>query len=210
LTAVNRFNCRIRWGARIVALAVVAVGVAGHAHAAPGEDPRLALVRLLDLVEAERAALNRTALPIYSRGGKFAGLKDCIASKATADRLEATLVAVIGRSVAADDAAQPVLRFLSSPPGKKFLVGVERRNRGSAAELTGPNLPGRRPMKFAGVVLFSNELTEQEARTIDSFLRSDEGKPLRSILSDTAGFAQLTRSIAQMNAFAAECGIDLK
>jgi hypothetical protein len=65
-------------------------------------------------------------------------------------------------------------------------------------------------MNFFGVVLFSNEVTEQEARTIDGFLRSDEGKSLRSILSDTAGFGQLTRSLAQMNAFAAECGIDLK
>ena len=209
MQAVNRFNCRIRRGARIAALAFVAAGAAGHSHAAPAEDPRLALVRLLGLVEAERAAIDGVALPLYSRGGKYAGLKDCIASKATTDRLETSLVTVIGRSIAADDAARPVLRFLSSTPGKKFLVGVvERRTR--VSELTGRSLPGRRPMNFFGVVLFSNEVTEPEARTIDGFLRSDEGKPLRSVLSDTAGFGQLTRSLAQMNAFAAECGIDLK
>src|SRR5882724_9325213 len=118
LDSMNRLYSRIRRWARIVALAATAVGVVGHSQAAPGEDFRLALVRLLGLVEAERAAVNGLALPIYMRGGKFSALKDCIASKATADRLEAGLVTVVGRSVAADDAAQPVLRFLSSPPEK--------------------------------------------------------------------------------------------
>lgn len=89
-------------------------------------------------------------------------------------------------------------------------MGVARRNRLPASELTRAAPRGQRPLNLGGVVLFENEVSPDEARDIDAFLRSEQGKPLRSVLQSTMGFAQLTRTIGQMNAFAAECGIDLK
>ena len=87
---------------------------------------------------------------------------------------------------------------------------MARRNRLPVSEITRPAPPGQRAINLGGVVMFENELSPAEARDIDAFLRAEQGKPLRGVLQSTMGFAQLTRTLAQMNALAAECGVDLK
>jgi hypothetical protein len=193
------------------ACAVLAAAmIVGCASAAAQEDARVTLIRMLGLVGAQRDSLDGTAGPLWSRGGKYAGLKECIDTKATDERLLADLVPIARTALPTEESARPVIAFVASDAGRKFSAGVARRNRAPASEALGRPMPGHRPLNFAGVVLYSDELSDREARDIDAFLRSEEGKPLRALLQSTMGFAQLTRTIAQMNALAAECGIDMK
>lgn len=165
------------------------------------------MIPALGLVDAQRAALHSAALPLSSRGGKYAGLKACIDGKATDARLEADLASALQAGLPSRDSAAPVLRFLETAAGKKFVAAIALRNRAAFQQ---PAALGQRSIVIAGVVMYSNEASNQEARQVDSFVRADEGKPLRDILAATGGFGQLTRTIAQMNRMAAECGIDLK
>jgi hypothetical protein len=170
-------------------------------HAAAADDLRVTLVKNLGLVEAQRDSLSTTA------AGRSPEIKACVTAKATDARLSADLAEAIRPSVPTDESVRPLLRFADTPAGKKFSTGIRRRNRIGTAGLTGPGL---RPMIFAGVVMYAGELTPAEADDIGNFLTSDEGKPLASILKETSGFAQLARTLKQMNAFTAECGIDTK
>jgi hypothetical protein len=171
------------------------------------DDPRAKLIIALSLVDAQRKALHSSALPFYSPGGKHPGLKACIDSKATDARMEADLAAALKPSLSSREGAQPLLAFLETAAGKKLAAGVARRDR-VASDLR--RVPGRRPMTIAGVILFSDEVSEPEARQIDGFVQSDAGRPLRGTLAETTGFAHLTRTIRQMRTMATECGIDLK
>jgi hypothetical protein len=196
-------------GCRVNAAVLVAFSLLGPAHAQSfdRDDPRVRLIRALGLVEAQRAALQSTALPMSSRGGKYAGLKACIDGKATESRLEGELASALQPSLPSRDSAAPVLRFLETAAGKKFVAAIALRNRVAFQQRA---TPARRSIVIAGIIMYSDEVGDQEARQIDGFLRSDEGKPLREILAATGGFGQLTRTIAQMNRMAAECGSDLK
>jgi hypothetical protein len=194
-------------GKRLAAL--LACWFVAHAHAQPfdRDDPRARLIRALGLVDAQRAALDGTALPLSSRGRKYAGLKACIDGKSTDARLEGELASALQASLPSRDSAAPVLRFLETPAGKSFVAAIALRNRVAFPQRA---VPARRSIVIAGVIMYSDEVSDQEARHIDGFVRSDEGKPLREILAATGGFGQLTRTIEQMNRMAAECGIDLK
>jgi len=190
-------------------LAVVAATVAcfsSAAQSATGEDLRLALVRALGLVDAQRDSLDGVARAYYGPGGKFPELKDCLASKATDDRLASDLAAVVKPHVATDESVRSALQFLESPAGKKLAVAVGRRHR-IGTDL----LLSRWSIKFAGAVAMPRtELTLEEEQEIRQFLSSDAGKPVARILSDTTGLTQFSRALKQMYGFAAECGIDLK
>ncbi len=177
--------------------------------AAAQDESSLALVRAIGLVSAEREALNANVTPSAAGRAHLAGLKACVDGKATDARLAAELVPIIRASAPTTERAEPMLRFLATPAGKKFAIGVAERSKRVAAG-TGLGSRLRRPLNFDGVVLFSDEVTQEEAQQISGFLSSEAGRPLRDILKTTMGFAQLTRSIGQMNRFAAECGIDMK
>src|SRR5262245_46040563 len=173
------------------------------------EEPRVALVKALGLVEAQRDALDSSARPYYSPAGRFPQLKDCLAGKATDERLAADLAAGLQPSLPSDESVRTLQRFLDGTAGKKLAAGVARRHRLPSSALT-ESRPGRRPLNFAGVVMFSDELTQAETQDIYGFLTSEDGKPLERILKDTGGFAQLARTLGLMNGYASECGIDLK
>ena len=189
--------------------ALVTLVLLGQAHAQSfdRDDPRARLISALGLVEAQRASLQSTALPLASRGGKYAGLKACLDGKATDARLEAELASALQPSLPSRESAAPVLRFIESGPGRKYVAAIAQRNRIAFQPAA---TPGRRSVVIAGVVMYSNEVSEPELLQIQSFVRPDEGKTLRDILAATGGFGQLTRTVAQMNAMAAECGIDVK
>jgi hypothetical protein len=192
---------------RCGALAAIIIMGQAHAQSLDRDDPRARLIRALGLVEAQRASLQSTALPLASRGGKYAGLKACIEGKASDARLEAELASALQASLPRRESAEPVLRFIETGPGRKYVAAIAQRNRVAFQPAA---TPGRRSVIVAGVVIYSNEVSEPELLQVQSFVGSDEGKPLRDILAATAGFGQLTRTVAQMNAMAAECGIDVK
>ena len=189
------------------ALAALIIMGQAHAQSLDRDDPRARLIRALGLVEAQRASLQSTALPLASRGGKYAGLKACIEGKASDARLEAELASALQASLPSRESAGPVLRFIETGAGKKFVAAIAQRNRIAFQPAA---TAGRRSVVIAGVVMYANEVSEPEALQIQGFVRSDEGKPLRDILAATGGFGQLTQTVAQMNRMAAECGIDLK
>jgi hypothetical protein len=193
----------IRLGALVV---LVLLGQA-HAQSFDRDDPRARLFRALGLVEAQRASLQSTALPLASRGGKYAGLKACIEGKATDARLGAELASALQASLPRRESAEPVLRFIETGPGRKYVAAIAQRNRVAFQPAA---TPGRHSVIVAGVVMYSNEVSEPELLQIQSFVGSDDGKALRGILAATGGFGQLTQTIAQMNRVAAECGIDVK
>src|SRR5262245_45730351 len=188
---MNRYLC-------VPALMTIGLWGVAPVHAqTPQDDYGRTLIQALRLTKAQRVALKRvsTAEP---------QLAPCFNRLATDKRLEADLLPVISRSVPTPESARPILAFLASSPGTKFSAAVERREPEFKPALRRPIiLPG-------GVPMSSDELTTDEAGEIKDFLRSDHGAPLLSILQETTGFAQLTRSLSQRKTFAAECGISVR
>jgi hypothetical protein len=190
---MNRFCC-------VPALIAIVLGAAEPAHAQRSlDDDRRALIQTLQLVKIQRVALKRTAAE-----AREAPLRACLDRLATDERLEADLMPLIARSIPTPERARPILAFLATPAGKKLAAAVERREPEFKPALLRPVfLPG-------GVPMSANELTADEARAIDGFLRSDQGAPLIAILNETTGFAQLLRTLALRKTLAAECGIGVR
>ena len=188
----------MKWHLCVPALMALGLGAVEPAHAqGPQDDYRRALIQTLGLTKAARAAVKRLS------AGE-AQLAACLDRLATDERLEADLLPVIARSVPTADRARPILAFLATSTGRKFSVAVERREPEFKPALRRPViLPG-------GVPMSSDELTTDEARALDDFFRSDQGAPLLTILKETTGFAQLTRTLSLRKTFAAECGIGVR
>jgi hypothetical protein len=186
----------------VAALMVIALGAVEPLHAQiPQDDYRRALIQTFRFTKTERAAIKRLSA---AKPQTAAQLGACLDRVAKDERLEAELAPVIARSVPTPDRARPILRFLATSAGRKFSAAVERRDPQFKPALLRPViLPG-------GVPMSATELTIEEAREIDDFFRSDQGALLLAILNETAGFAQLTRSLELRKTFAAECGIDVK
>jgi hypothetical protein len=181
----------------LIAIGLAAVDLA-HAQASQNDDRR-ALIQTLRLAKAQRVALKRTAAE-----AREALVAACLDRLATDERLEADLMPVVARSVATPEGARPILAFLATPAGRKLAAAVERREPEFKPALLRPViLPG-------GVPMSAEELTTDERRAIDDFLRSDPGAALVAILKDTTGFAQLIRILALRKTLAAECGIGVK
>ena len=192
----------MKWQWYVPALMAVGLGAVEPAHAqGPQNDYGRALIQTLRLAKTERASVKRLSAAEPQSGPRLA---PCLDRLATDERLEAELMPVIARSVPTPDRARPILAFLATSAGRKFGAAVERRDPQFKPALVRPViLPGGVPMSV-------DELTSDEARAIDDFFRSDQGVPLLAILKDTAGFAQLTRTLSLRKTFAAECGIDVR
>lgn len=186
----------MRWYFCAAALAAIVFCVLKSPHAEEVQDSYARkIIRSLGLTKAQRVALKRFGDP---------KLAPCLDRLATDERLETDLLPVISRSVPTTDSARPILAFLTNSTGRKFSAAVERREPEFKPALRRPIiLPG-------GVPMSSGELTIDERREINDFLQSQHGAPLLSILHETTGFPQLSRSLSQRKTFAAECGIDVK
>lgn len=188
---MNRYLC-------LAAILAIGLGAVEPAYAqGPPDDYARTLIQTLRLTKAQRVALKR----VSSGEPK---LTPCFDRLATDERLEAELVPVIVLSVPTPDSARPILAFLATPTGRMFSAAVERREPEFKPALRRPIiLPGGVPMSL-------DELTTNQAREIDEFLRSVQGAPLLSVLKETAGFPQLARTLSQRKTFAAECGIGVR
>ena len=181
----------------VPALMAIVLGAVEPAQAQGSQDDdRRALIQTLRLVKIQRVSLMRTAVE-----KREAPLAACLDRLATDERLEADLMPLIARSLPTPESARPTLAFLATPGGSKLAAAVERREPEFKPAL-------RRPVFLPGAVPMSaDELTADEVRAIDGFLRSDQGAPLVAILKDTSGFAQLIRTLELRKTLAAECGI---
>jgi hypothetical protein len=192
----------MNWSPFVPALMAIGLGATDFAHAqGPKDDYRRTLIQTFHLTKTDRATVSRLSAAIPKTAPQMAA---CLDRVATDERLEAELLPVIARSVPTPDHARPILAFLATPAGRKFSGAVERRDPQFKPALARPLiLPG-------GVPMSANELSTDEARTIDDFFRSAQGAPLLAILNETSGFAQLTRALELRKTLAAECGIDVK
>jgi hypothetical protein len=174
----------------------IGFGAVEPAQAQGPQDDRHVLIQTLRLVKADRAALKGTAREV-----RDAPLAACFDRLATDERLEADLMPLVARSVPTPESARSILAFLATPAGRKFAAAVERRRPEFKPTLLRPiTLPGGVPMSV-------EELTPDDVRALDAFFRSDQGVTLIAILNETAGFAQLTRTLTLRKTLLAECGI---
>ena len=192
----------MKWHVCVPALIAIGLGAVAPAPAQGAQDDdKRALIQALRIAKTERAALKRLSATLPQTASQLA---PCLDRVATDERLETELLPVIAASVPTPDRARPILAFLATSAGRKFSAAVERRDPQFKPALLRPMiLPG-------GVPMSANELTTDELRDIDAFFRSDQGAPLLAILKETAGFAQLTRTLSLRKTFAAECGIEVR
>jgi len=186
-----------------VRIAVAACALAAAGAIAAADESRIALVKALGLVDAQKISLDSVARSYYGPSGRAPALKGCLERTATDERIATGLAALAQTHIPDDVQVRDALRFLDTPAGRKFAAAVVKRSRGF-------RMPNRTDFVIAGVVISPTEAAPAEAQVMQDFFATDAGSRVGRILQDTGGFAQLTRTLDQMYAFAAECGIDLK